>query len=313
MRGLYFYKQQQYDSALTFFLQIADYPRSVEYKCYNYTRVIQCYTCLNQEHLAYPYAEYIAANSSDLTQLSNAYYTLMNQAEQSGNTELVAIYAHARADVDRKDNQLISQYGSATEKLSNYLAAPPTNQIWGIIIGISLLVCGMFGTLVLILQHRKQRTITQQETLLHQQDTRLRRQTQIMEHSQDTIRELRRRINTDRSPEIMQQIAQLRKKYPQPDKSWKDYDKLKMAVSPTLLCFCDQLEKRLSEKEIEVCVYCIIYDNATLYQLADYLHYSPKSIRTVRGRIARKLNLDNAANLRPYLLDLAIVGTPAQD
>ena len=66
---------------------------------------------------------------------------------------------------------------------------------------------------------------------------------------------------------------------------------------------------QLSEKEITLCVYTLLYDKATLSQLADYLCYSPSSIRTVKQRVAKKLGLDNATSLYQFLLDLAVLGT----
>lgn len=66
---------------------------------------------------------------------------------------------------------------------------------------------------------------------------------------------------------------------------------------------------QLSEKEITLCVYTLLYDKATLNQLADYLCYSPSSIRTVKQRIAKKLGIDSAAKLHKYLMDLAVYGT----
>lgn len=99
--------------------------------------------------------------------------------------------------------------------------------------------------------------------------------------------------------------------YPQPERSWLDYEILRNAVSPSLLCFCNRLQQmQLSEKEITLCVYTLLYDKATLKQLADCLCYSSGSIRTAKRRVAKKLGLDNASALYPFLLKLAIIGTP---
>ena len=73
-RGLYFYEQQQYDSALIYFNQGLNYWQFESEKCFSYLKILQVYYDLNQLHLAIPYAKLIVEYSTNSNHLSNAYY-----------------------------------------------------------------------------------------------------------------------------------------------------------------------------------------------------------------------------------------------
>ena len=91
-----------------------------------------------------------------------------------------------------------------------------------------------------------------------------------------------------------------------PDKKWNDYQKFRTELNQLLLCLFDKLaERKLSEKEIRLCVYCLLYRDVSTKVLAEYLIYSAVGIRTFKQRTAQKLDT-TAANLYVYLVDLAI-------
>lgn len=310
-KGLYFYEQQQYDSALTYFLQVTDYPQDIESQCYNYMRIIQSYTGLNQEPLAYPYAEYIIANSQTPNFCTNACYTLINKAKNENNAELTAAYSYQRQDYSNMLTTQCEGYAQAVVKLQTYMATPHPFRPWKIWLTIALTCCIILLYIVYLSHRYRKNGLKQKDIQLLEKDTLLRQQAQSLQHCHNTIQELSETISIDRRTEVKEHIAHLQSLYPQPQRNWLDYEILREAVSPTLLCFCNKLQQmQLSEKEITLCVYTLLYDKATLNQLADYLCYSPSSIRTVKQRIAKKLGLDNATSLYQFLLELAIYGTP---
>ena len=312
--GLYFYEQHQYDSALTYFLQAATYPQDIERKCYDYMKIMQSYTSLNQESAAYPYAEYIVNHSTTPALCKNAYYTLITKAKNENNAELTAAYSHQRQDYSNIFTTQCEGYAQAVVKLQAYIASPHPFRPWKIWLTIALICCTILSCIVYLSHRSRRKDLKQKDVQLQGKDTLIQIQSQTLHHYQNTIHELTETINADRRTEILEYIAHLQSLYPQPKRNWQDYEILREAVSPTLLCFCNRLQQlQLSEKEITLCIYILLYNKATLSQLADYLCYSPSSIRTIKQRVAKKLGLTNATTLYQFLLNLAIYGTPLRN
>ena len=344
-RGAYFYYRQQYDSALTYFLQTEDYPRGNQSKCYDYMKIAQIYESLGKPALAYPYADYVAQHSTNPTQISNACYTLLNHAEQTGDVALMATYSHNREDAGREKRALSEKYGAAVEKCRQYIANPYPDRKWHIAVGIAILLCGILCAVIRLLRYRKRKAIKQRDIHIQQQykslcekDKQIQQQymqaeelsvqlqaqkaaslqTQLyLQHTEqqlqqkiEIVRELVRMVHTSREPEVILQLEHLKIRYPHPDKSWNTYLIFQKDIGHTLLGVCKQLERKsLSHREITVCICSLIYESITLADLAQYLCYSQNSIRTIRTRIAKKLGIDSAARLYEYLMNLAVYGT----
>ena len=100
-RGLYFYEQQQYDSALIYFQKGLDYWQSEKEKCFCYLKIMQVSLEINSLAQAIPYAQCVIGISNNPNYLSNAYYCLMQQAKQEGDAGLVSNYASCREDMNR--------------------------------------------------------------------------------------------------------------------------------------------------------------------------------------------------------------------
>ena len=105
---------------------------------------------------------------------------------------------------------------------------------------------------------------------------------------------------------LMQHVEHFRMRYPKPNKEWSDYEKMRTELNQSLLCLLDKLaERKLSEKEIRLCVFCLLYRDVSTKILAEYMIYSAVGIRTFKQRTAQKLGT-TAANLYDYLVELAI-------
>lgn len=310
-RGFYFYEQQQYDSALTYYLQVADFPTDNEYKCYNYLKIAQIYESMDKYVLAYPYAEYIVTHSQTPNFCTNAYHTLIGKAKNENNAELTAAYSYRRQDYSNMLTTQCEGYAQAVVKLQAYIVTPHPFRPWKIWLTIALICCVVLSGIIYLSHRYRKKGLKQKNIQLQEKDTILQQQAQSLQHCHNTNQELSEIISTDRSAEVKEYFAHMQSLYPQPERSWLFYPTLRDVISPTLLCFCIRLQQmRLSEKEITFCVYILIYDKATLSQLAEYLCYSPKSIRTIKQRVAKKLGLTNAATLYQVLLNLAVYGTP---
>lgn len=344
-RGICFYDRQQYDSALTCFLQVINVPRGEEYKCFDYMKIAQIYESINKSAQAYPYAEYIVRHSANPYLISNAYYTLIKHAKQAGDIELVATYSHNREDVGREKREMENAYTMAVAKCRDYIVQPHPYRSWKIAVCITILACGLLFLLLLLLQHhkrialwqrdaqiraqgmaiaRKNMALQDKDAVIEELKTQLQTQTtmlqhtaiqlqqaeQQLQHKTSLVQDLVHWVNTQREPEVSLQLEYLQLCYPHPDKRWNTYSVLQKDMGHLLLGVCKHLERKsLSPREITVCMCSLIYTSITLADMAQYLCYSENSIRAIRTRIAKKLGIDSAAKLHKYLMDLAVYGT----
>ena len=105
---------------------------------------------------------------------------------------------------------------------------------------------------------------------------------------------------------LVQHVEHFRARYPKPNKEWSNHEKMRSELNQPLLCLLDKLaERKLSEKEIRLCVYCLLYHDVSTKVLAEYIIYSAVGIRTFKQRTAQKLGT-TAANLYDFLVELTI-------
>ena len=159
MKGLYFYKQQQYDSALVYFMDVCNWRKEQEEFMYNYLKIMQIYLEIGNLSQATSYAQFIINNSDDAHYLVNAYYCLMKDAEEQNNTELLSIYAHTRADVQKSLRSIASEYANAVSSISEYVYNPyPFRWVWNTI-SIIITLCILLILCVLIYKKHTSKTL----------------------------------------------------------------------------------------------------------------------------------------------------------
>lgn len=321
IRGLYFYEQQRYDSALLYYLQAAKYPADAEYRCYTYMKIAQIYESTDMSTQAYPYAEYIVQHSTNPALISNAYYTLINYAEQIGDAALVAAYSHNREDAGREKRALSNRNSAAVEKCRQYLANPYPNRKWHIVVGVATLLCGILGTAILLLRYRKRKDIKQKDTQIRQQyqslcekDRQIQQQSALLQ-MQNTLlqkqellsQQLQEELTTKRIQDLEVQISHLRAVFPKPCSKWNRCEVMLRDLSPAFLHLYNALEeKNLKEQEIRLCIYYLLYhDKMPLTEIAGYICKSSTGIRTIKSRIAHKLGV-TSAQLYDFLLKMAV-------
>ena len=274
-KGLYFYEQQQYDSALLYFHQALNLWEYEEDKFYTYKKLMQLYHDMGDQVSALPYAQIIVEQSADPNDLVNAYYCLMQDAKARGNIEQLSAYAHARQDANELLMESVGKYNAALTKLEKHLANPYPYR-WAWITLLCLIVACLLLVIVIVLHRRYAATRLQVAHL------------QIEDLS------------------ISAQLSNIRATYPRPRKQWNDYNELKKDLDTQLHDWFAQLETyQLSNRENIFCTYMLLYPHASLEDLAEWTHYSASGISTFKRRIAQKIGI-SARELYDFLHDTLV-------
>ena len=260
-KGLYFYEQLQYDSALYYFHQALHLWEYEEDKFYTYKKLMQVYLDMGDQVSALPYAQIIVELSADPNDLVNAYYCLMQDAKARGDINKLSAYAHARQDANELLMQSVGNYNGAQTLLEEHLANPyPYRWAW---ITLLCLIAACLLLVIAIVLHRRYAA----------------RRLQVAHHQIEDL-------------SISAQLSDIRATYPRPRKQWNDYNELKKDLEPQLHDWLSQLETyQLSNRENVFCTYMLLYPNASLEDLADWMHYSATGVSTFKRRIAQKIGI----------------------
>ena len=260
-KGLYFYEQLQYDSALYYFHQALDIWQYEEDRLYTYKKLMQVHLDMGDQASALPYAQIIVEHSATPNELVNAYYCLMQDAKANNDIELLSRYAHARQDANRLLNAQVGKYRGALTLLKEHLANPYPYR-WAWITLLCLLVACLLLVIAIVL-HRRYAA----------------RRLQVAHHQIEDL-------------SISAQLSDIRATYPRPRKPWNDYNELKKDLDVQLHDWLSQLETyQLSNRENVFCTYMLLYPNASLEDLADWMHYSATGVSTFKRRIAQKIGI----------------------
>ena len=260
-KGLYYYEQQLHDSALLYFHQALDLWEYEEDRFYTYKKLMQVYLDMGDQVSALPYAKIIVELSADPNDLVNAYYCLMQDAKARGDIDKLSAYAHARQDANELLMESVGNYNAALTKLEKYLSNPyPYRWAW---IALLCLIVACLLLLIAIVLHRRYAT----------------RRLQVAHHQIEDL-------------SISAQLSNIRATYPRPRKQWNDYNELKKDLDTHLHDWFTQLETyQLSNRENVFCAYMLLYPNASLEELADWMHYSATGVSTFKRRIAQKIGI----------------------
>ena len=260
-KGLYFYEQLQYDSALYYFHQALSLWEYEEDKFYTYKKLMQVHLDMGDQAAALPYAQIMVELSADPNDLVNAYYCLMQDAKARGDINKLSAYAHARQDANELLMQSVGNYNGAQTLLEEHLANPyPYRWAW---ITLLCLIAACLLLVIAIVLHRRYAA----------------RRLQVAHHQIEDL-------------SIGAQLSDIRATYPRPRKHWNDYNELKKDLDTQLHDWLSQLENyQLSNRENVFCTYMLLYPNASLEDLADWMHYSATGVSTFKRRIAQKIGI----------------------
>jgi tetratricopeptide (TPR) repeat protein len=289
-RGLYFYEQQQYDSALVYFRRGLDYWQSEEEKSFSYMKVMQIYLYINDIKKALPYSQLVIKNSNNLNYISNAYYCLMQDAKEKDDAQQLSIYSHARTDAQKLLRDGMVKDAEALPILENYLQNPHPWRRLRIIFAIVVILFILFGIGLWYYRKRSNSAHEQLDALsahVRTQEKDLLRRQSLLEFEKNRLNVL--------------------EKYHTPHKRWRNYLLLKRDIDPWMHDWLQSLDSlSLSELEKIFCVISIIYPHMTDVEIADFICYGKDGIRVFKNRIFKKLGVkslyfaDSLRNLSVY-------------
>lgn len=288
-RGLYFYAQQQYDSALVYFNQGLDYWRTETDKMYSYLKIMQIYLDINSLENALSYAHIIIENPNNPNYLVNAYYCLLLDAKAQHNADLLSKYSHAREDANRMLNKNMSNYAEALPILEEYLQSPyPWRWVWITLTSI-LIVCILLALGATVYHQRAHVAYQQLDQLSIHMENQEARLNQELYYRQ-----------------FAEKLSNIVDRYHTPHKRWKEYTILKRDLNPWLHLWLRQLDTLpLSDREKVYCTISLVYSHMTDTEIAEHLCYDKHGIRIFKQRIAKKIGT-TAAYLLDYLRHLPL-------
>ena len=291
-KGLYFYEQQQYDSALVYFNQGLNYWQSEEEKSFSYMKVMQIYLHINDLKKALPYSKLIIKNSNNLNYISNAYYCLMQDAREKDDTKQLSTYSHARTDAQKQLRNGMIKDAEAFPVLEEYLTNPDPLLKIRIVLFTFVVICIVL--IVCIFAYRKQTVAKIQVS--EKQIVSL--SAQMQEH-QDKLQEQGKLHYYEKH------LDKIRRKYPKPLSRWNEYTELKKDIQSYLHDWFISLEKLdLTNREKVFCVISFIYPQMATEDLANYLCITKEALPVRKNRIAKKLGI-TSVELGVFLQKLA--------
>ena len=287
-KGLYFYEQQQYDSALVYFNQGLNYWQSETEKCFSYVKIMQTYYFGKKDlQMLIPYANLIVKYSNNPNHLANAYYCLLLDAKEKNDVDMLSQYTHARTDALKLLRINSNKYAEATPKLVEYLQNPhPWRWVW-ITLSIVVAVCILLAIGIWIYRQQSYTAHQQIDTLLMQ----------LQNQEERLVREL----HYHRQKE---QIAQAQNRYRIPQNRWQEYSVLRRDLDYCLHDWIEALDKLpLLDREKIFCILSLVYSHLTDVDIAGYMCYSKSGIRMLKNRILKKTGI-SAAEFSDFLQNL---------
>lgn len=290
VRAIYFYYQNISFSPDSIVYYLRKNPINDSYRA---STLSNAYYDLEQMDSAVYYAWETIEKFNVPSHQVSAYYILHKYAILNNDILAADSLAGLRMDVKRKAETEKIDSLNAIQLFQDYLYYCKTF-IWRVI-GYSALIITLVLVVLGILWYwrKKKKHVDAQVEALQSAE----------EEYQQTIEEQRQQ----RHDALMSHIKLVRTRHPKPDKKWNnDYSVFRNELNQSLLGLLDKLaEKKLSEKEIRFCVYCLLYYDISTKVLAEYMIYSAVGIRTFKQRTAKKIGT-TAANLYDFLVEMAI-------
>jgi tetratricopeptide (TPR) repeat protein len=295
IKGLYFYKQQQYDSALVYFNQALNYWHSEEEKCFSYLKIMQSYYFRDKNiEYALPFALRLISFSNSPGYIHDAYYCLIKNAQQNGDADLVSKYASTREDINRLLRKQKDLYTQSVMLLEEYISNPnPLRWFWTTLLGVTLLCIILIFSIIIYRKH----------SIIHLQVA-----TNNLQEATEKIEELstclEKQAKEQKNNFYNPYLLNILKRYPTPPNRWNEYALLKKDVDPYLHDWLIALENlKLTNREKVFCIFIFIYRHLPISEVADYMNITNRAVRVLKTRVAQKLGI-TSVELIDYLQKL---------
>ena len=293
-KGLYFYEQQQYDSALVYFNIGLDFWQCEQEKCFNYLKTMQSYYFGNISiDSAVYYAHKLILISNNPNYTSNAYYCLMQDARDKDDTKQLSTYSHARTDAQKLLRDCMIKDAEALPTLEKYLLNPHPWRWSRITIACFIIVCIMLIIGIVIYRRFANIQIKVSNEQIVSMSAQIKKQT-------DELNEYNTQHLYDK------RLDKIRRKYPKPVHQWNEYDQLKKDINPYLQSWLIALEKlNLTPRENVFCVLCFIYPQMSIEDLASSMCITKDALMVRKTRLTKKIGI-TSAQLNSFLQKLPI-------
>ena len=298
-RGMYYYEQQQYDSALVYLVNELSILRSTNMQCFCMHLILQCYSRMNRIDLALPYAEYIIKHSLRTGFMNNAYYVLIKNAEQHNDISKVAEYSYLREDLSRRLRFVSDSYAEASTKLKSHIKNPYPFRVGKIVIAVGgiVIVIVALGWIIHRKKHKRLAIEKQRiEAELQEWKQRMREKLTIEEK---TTAAKRKMINDI----IMNYAADFALNFAPDENIWlKDKELFRLADSSFgfVIYRLRDTYRDLNSRELKVCITILL--DFSQKQTAKAVCCAEDSVPNTKKRLAKKLGI-SPREIRDFLLD----------
>ena len=278
-KGYYYYDTQQYDSSLLYFHRSLNILVCNPNKFYTLHSIMKSHyrqDCLDS---AVHYARAVLQSAYSPI-CANACYVLMEDAEQRGDAEAVAEYAHLRADLQKEVGSTRSDREEGAKYIKQYnahlsnIGKRALLIFIGIVFAISVLFAIAYTYYKRLTRARKEATHRTQE--MHQ-------------HHVKTTEKLEKQL--DLFAEYMEQH----------DEMWADDAAFLNTINLYLWNMADTLRASypLSVQDLKICVMTLL--NMSRKEMAAKLFRAESSIPQMRARVAKKAGV-STQELRDFLI-----------
>jgi hypothetical protein len=292
------YNQQLYDSALVHLLNIKDYPRNLDARCYSYLMIAKCYNKLLDINEAKKYAEYVITHSSNSSFRSNAYYILIQSAEIEGNINQLAEYSKCREDEDRILQHLSESCAQASAKLREYINYPihiPLKEI--LIVLFCIIVIAVWA---IWYSHKiVNRKIASEKKLMEQEIAKWKEGILQKMNEEKVISEIEKRKM------ILNVVMNYADEFAIDKPIWDNDTKLFRLADSCFGFIIYRLKHtyHLRNCELKICLMVLLdFPNK---EIARMVSYKEDSYPTIKRRLATKLGT-SSSEMRNFLLDLIV-------
>ena len=299
MRGLWYYAQHQYDSALTCFESIVDMLQHTSVQCFYAHQILQCYSRMNCIDLLLPYAEYIIKHSHRAGFKNNAYYVLIKNAEQHNDISKVAEYSYLREDLSRRLRFVSDSYAEASTKLKSHIKNPYPFREGKIVIAVGgiLIIIVALGW-VIYRKKNKRLAIEKQIVEAELQEWKQRMREKLTMEEENTAAK-RKMINDI----IMNYAADFALNFAPDENIWlKDKDLFRLADSSFgfVIYRLRDTYRNLNSRELKICITILL--DFSQKQTAKAVCCAEDSVPNIKKRLAKKLGI-SPREIRDFLMD----------
>lgn len=298
-RGMYYYEQQQYDSALVYLVNELSILRSTNMQCFCMHLILQCYSRMNRIDLALPYAEYIIKHSLRTGFMNNAYYVLIKNAEQHNDISKVAEYSYLREDLSRRLRFVSDSYAEASTKLKSHIKYPYPFRAGKIIIAVGGLVIVIVSLGWIVYRKKNKRLAIEKQSIeaeLQEWKQHMREKLAIEEENTAAKRKMINDI-------IMNYAADFALNFAPDENIWlKDKELFRLADSSFgfVIYRLRDTYRDLNSRELKVCITILL--DFSQKQTAKAVCCAEDSVPNIKKRLAKKLGI-SPREIRDFLLD----------